>query len=347
MRKTLSFTETAILIMTLAIGLFFFMSSRMMISNSPLKFEQSYEMPRPQSWFRQYFSLMGREISQLYNNPFAKKTQPTAPVQYRNVQTPPPPVNKAVQAKADAAKAAAKKGSLSVSVVETQTAPKLSDSFSGVENNEEEIATDISVPMEADPTEVTPKKVKKILTREQWETRLMSDNSLKGITAFAKAYLKGQVPAATFYSVIEELLKNQDQFKAGLGVYGLGLTPSAKSFEVLAKSISTLPENTQQQASLTINTYGDVKKFGILQQTLKHEEEVVQMTTIQVLDFSIKALSTTVADTNNQRELASAGAYKNYEVFIPQLTQMSEQSPFPSIKEASQVLLKQIESLPK
>lgn len=353
MRRALSLTDISILIIAMVMSLFFFLNGRMTTPTTHINFEQNYEMPRPNKWFRQYLTLLGKNIVRIYNNPFAKK-EDIKGVQYRNQAVAPPPPAKSTVANKDAKKNVKKASTLQVMHTNTQRNMDLSKTSEN--QNEQEYSYETATPAETPKAEPKAKKAKKVVSKEEWENRILSDRSLKTITEYAKEYKAGSVTDADFYSLITSLIKNTDPFKAGLGVYALGLTPSVKSFETLAIEGAMLPAETKEQASLTLNRYAEFENFPILNSVILGSEEPVQLIALEVLEYKVKSILNPTASTSTatptpapapKTPLSSADVYKKFAVFIATLNQLFEQSSSNSVKEASQVLLKQIESLHK
>lgn len=299
----------ALLAVVFIAGMFRFVSGSGADANLETE-EISYEMPRPKSDLIGEFGLGDREIDRQYMNPFDKKSQPIA-------ATPAPPLQKkAVQkpiAKTGTAKASeAKKPESNMRVVDAAKNAGLSPDFG--QGSVQEILLNKTTYQTTG--QVDDSKKDDILSPDQWRALLSGQPTKENMDKLAAALANGETDEATFYGIVEDLLKSQSKDKQSLAVYGLRKVQNAKSFMFASHLVGALPADVKSGVEQFLQSYSDKSKHSALMQVLQSKDRESAVLAANVVLAGLKT-SGSGTDSRGFRGEPQTQSTGQWQTFVP------------------------------
>lgn len=256
--------------------------------------EVSYEMPRPKAELVGEFGLGDREIDRRYVNPFGKKKADDAKKAAAAGKQPP--------AKAPAARPGYGVGvayvpahpSASFNVVDKAKSGLSGDGADESNRNgpnADEPFANRTAAGEEDP--VNDGK----LSPEQWRALLSANPTVENMKKLAEAFLKNEVDARTFYSIVEELVTyKQSASKRTVGFYGLWMVQTAKSFEFVTALLtpapnqpSPLPDEAKSVAEGYLRGFASASRRNVLLQVLRTGDRAGKVKAAQIVQYALQA----------------------------------------------------------
>jgi hypothetical protein len=323
--------------------------------------ELSYEMPRPEG-FEPGYDLSGRKIVRTFDRdqriasvdgPGAVR-QPMSPAKAATA----PAVKKADEKKTAQNKIQKKKPTVTTRVIpadgrtlQTNTGnfadAKTTNSNNGYAGYTPKAATTNAQPL------VDNQKNPEALTAAQWRETLLSSPTLENADKFVAAYQAGQVDAASFYKIADELLSDSSQNRQQAGLDILKKDISASSFAVLAKhDDESTQADLKAEIRAVLKSYGTSSKLSILSKVLFANDEKAVTVATEVLAEALstqKAGGSGTAQTSDRGGIRSPGATpqidaSQWKLFLPGLQRLAG-SQNASLAERAQSLLASIQAL--
>ncbi|QDK39009.1 hypothetical protein [Bdellovibrio sp. NC01] len=289
--------------------------------------ELVYEMPRPKSFLAALFGLglEDREIDRKYVNPFDKKKaddkKKTADA--KDAKKPAAPAQVAAK-KADAKKAdAAKKPSVDVKVVGADSHNGLtgSDIANGADGAGAGAIANNNVANTGAAND--PANDENTLSGAQWSALLSAQPTKENAYKMVTAFVAGKLDAASFYSIVNGLLKSTKSDTQAVGLYALSPVYTTQGFTVVAENYSLLATANQNTAMSYMQSYGTKNASGALVGALKSNDTDVVTLASQVI---VKAYQTkSISDPRNTRGdvvSTSTPTAETYKPYVDALTQL-------------------------
>lgn len=279
----------------LAIALTFFFKAFSRFSEGRAEKDRdnlSYEMPRPKEELIGEFGLGDREIDRRYLNPFEKQKAAQAAAAKAAQAAQAKKTAAARKPMADKAKEAADKAKQhNVRVVE-RAEDRLHDTNNAnkVRANDENATGDVVAESprsgSANGGDVTKEEGR---SPDQWRALMSADPSKANMLELVKAFQKGEVDEATFYSIVQDLMKSQSEEKQSIGAYGLSQVYSVKAFALAghyAKETTTSPK-TITALQIYMNTYATASRRSVLLQALQSGDQDVALAAAGVVQVAL------------------------------------------------------------
>lgn len=275
-----------------------------------------YEMPRPvKSDMSSDFSLGDREIiRELVKKP-KKETKAVA-----QVKPVAPPPKKVAQKKKDKKDSDSKKPSVEVNVVDADESRPTDD----YENTRR--------PMEVSaeggrPAAETPEEEKPVKTLAEWRSLLAAQPSRENMNAFIKAWRDGEIDAAGFYQVVQEMLLSKKKVAESTALYGLQQVPHVMTFAMISRQIGNLSSENQTLASQILMSYSHPSRLLILDQALRMKDPVVITRAAAAINAGLeRAKSGQAADPRQARsnEPVNPSSVAPFARFVPTFQQWQQ-----------------------
>lgn len=293
--------------------------------------EVVYEMPRPKSFLAALFGLglEDREIDRKYVNPFDKKKaddkKKTADA--KDAKKPAAPAQVAAK-KADAKKAdAAKKPSVDVKVVGNDAHNGLtgSDIAKGTDGAGAGAIANNNVPNTGAANDPNDENT---LSGAQWSALLSAQPTKENAYKMVTAFISGKLDGASFYSIVNGLLKSTKADTQAVGLYALSPVYTSQGFTVVAENYELLSTANKNTAMNYMQSYGTKNASGALVGALKSNNATV---VDHASDVIVQAYqSKLIADPRNTRgdvvstSTPTAETYKPYIQTLKQLVNGSD-----------------------
>lgn len=170
-------------------------------------------------------------------------------------------------------------------------------------------------------------------TIEDWIRILLSSPNLSETKRFISQYQNGKVTSQTFYTIVQMMLEDSRLDMKQLGVMAAGVTPSVRSFEMLAEM-----QRTQRDQALTSNIqrfldpYGaNLSHLSVLEKVLSSNGDYAGLLALHKLNESANrnlnpAQSSEVVMETEGDQAASLGASPNaayYQRFLTVLENLT------------------------
>lgn len=186
------------------------------------------------------------------------------------------------------------------------------------------VGTPTQAQNETQPTQETPKKVKKTL--EQIKTEFMAAPSKEAMMALVASYKKNEVNAADFYQLQSELLESQNESLAGFALYGMRLTPSTESFSMMAQYQPSASAAHQTYIDEALLSYNQTSQIPVLKTVIGSGDKVVVMKALKVVEAGINSIKngtvSQLVDSRGRRESTFSNfSLQSYLTLLPVITQ--------------------------
>lgn len=152
-------------------------------------------------------------------------------------------------------------------------------------------------PQDEDDEEAVP--VNELIA--EWEDKLLRQPDYKVLNEFITKKQSGKLSNEVFYTVVNTLLSDSREPIQVMGVYALGATPSAQSFERIVEVSATAPFGSaiSQAAQKYKQTYATLNQLKILETVLYSSENIESVkVAIQLVDQAV----TTYLSSNPDEE---------------------------------------------
>lgn len=179
----------------------------------------------------------------------------------------------------------------------------------------------------------------KFLSFEEWKKKLLDKADAKETTEFATQFKKHMVTDETFYKIVDLMLKDNRTEMQGQGILALGLTPSVKSFQGLAKQHASSQTSSPHHQTITqyLALYGKLKNLDVLQDVMsKTQDPAMLRLAQQQLSASIQA--------NLQTGTPSKSTIAQYTGFTAILTRLGSNAD-QTVASTAQELLRTLNSV--
>lgn len=208
-----------------------------------------------------------------------------------------------------------------------QAAPAKDESEVAVDNFNNSgysVGTPTQAQNETQPTQETPKKVKKTL--EQIKTEFMAAPSKEAMMALVSSYKKNEVNAADFYQLQSELLESQNESLVGFALYGMRLTPSTESFSMMAQYQPSASAAYQAYIEEALLSYNQTSQINVLKSVIGSGDKVVVMKALKVVEAGINSIKngtvSQLVDSRGRRESTFSNfSLQSYLTLLPVITQ--------------------------
>ncbi|MDG0815485.1 hypothetical protein [Bdellovibrio svalbardensis] len=327
-RKLEIATYALVAVMIGGLGYIFKTPVQAVLANSDV----SYEMPRPKSFLAALFGLglEDREINRKYVNPFDKKKADAKKVADAKVAAPSAP--KAVaQKKADAKKPAdaEKKPNVDVNVVGAESDSGLAGSdIAAGGNGGGRVNFENNAKTAAAANDAA--KDEKGLSGSQWIALVSAQPTKENVAKLINAYFSQEVDDATFYTIVNDLLRNNKSETQAMGLYAVSSVYNSQSFSIVATSYDQLSSENQAKAQAYLTSYANTGRSGVLLTALKSSKaEVVELAAqVIIKGYQTAKSNTTVTDPRNSRGdvVTASNAVSDYSKFIPVFQQLAQSS---------------------
>ncbi len=298
----------------------------------------SYEMPRPKSFLAALFGLglEDREINRKYVNPFDKKKADAKKAADAKAAAPSAP--KAVaQKKTDAKKAAdaAKKPSVDVNVVGNGVNPGLSagDIANGGNGNNGGgggVSSNYETGNANNTATDKTKDDKTGMSGDQWRAMISGQPTKENVSKLINAYFSKDVDDATFYTIVNDLLRNNKAETQAVGLYAVSSVYSSQSFATVASNFDQLTTENKTSAQSYLMGYANSGRSGILLTSLKSTKaDVVEFAAQVIIEGYKTAKSGTVVSNprNSRGDVNTASnVVSDYSKFVPVFQQLAQSS---------------------
>ena len=132
---------------------------------------------------------------------------------------------------------------------------------------------DVSIPRQLGPiVGATNQFVNNPQTFEEWRDFILNDPTLDKMRKMIDAYASHKISAEIFYGVLEVLIEDSRDSVRDLAVVGYGTTPSAESFDGLARARDHESGKVQEHIDQYLETYTSLTHLSILSQALNSDE---------------------------------------------------------------------------
>lgn len=121
----------------------------------------------------------------------------------------------------------------------------------------------------------------------EWADELLKFPDYKLMNDFISRKQAGQITNEVFYPIISMMLEDSREPMKVMGAYGLGATPSAKSFEMLVAIKATAPFGSRlsTEVSKHVQNYANIQYISSLKEVLYSSEDLVAIkTAAQLVD---------------------------------------------------------------
>lgn len=280
----------------------------------------NYEMPRPKTLPQSSFSLDGREIDYEYENPFAKKDGSKSDKDKKGV------IKDAKKKKDDKKKVADKKNQKKATpgrVVhvklnrdqqqgEQKAAEPMGAGGSGYHGNQGQ--NPLANQPQQDPEDQDR-------TAQQWRSLLNAQPTQENMDRLLRAYNRKQISDAEFYSIIDDLMKNNRSDTQRVALYGLRAIHSAKSFSIISENYDSLSSDVKPQAMQMLMSYADSARADVLGQAMRSGRPKTVYMAVKVVQMSLQNSGTDARDVRaggNQRVL------RKFSTLMPTLQQLQQ-----------------------
>lgn len=111
-------------------------------------------------------------------------------------------------------------------------------------------------------------------TYEEWANLILGSPNSANVVKLVRYYQNGMVQAAIFYKLVSEMLKDGRDDMKNLGLYALRLTPSLRSFEMMAAFVASEPYGSKARtlANNYLNEYTSLNQVNTLAAILNSTE---------------------------------------------------------------------------
>lgn len=285
-----------------------------------------YEMPRPvKSEVESEFGLGDREIIRNY----IKKPTPNVELKNGKAIAAAPPKKKTAKV-AKKKEDEKKKPQVQVNVVGEKDPSQKAGS---PESLAPFIAYQPRPPAARKPETPPDEDIKKLRSLEEWRHLLMTQPTRENMDQFVKALRAGEIPAAGFYQVTQEMISTKEKNRQAMALYGVQSVPHVMSFSFLAKNLEQLTVENQPTGRLIMLSYGSPQRLSILSQALQTNDALVATRAAEVITLGLERVKS--GQSNDPRlarghALPQAGAVESYAQFVP-FFQQWQQSGDPNL----------------
>lgn len=232
----------------------------------------SFEMARPQSDFRNEYSLDGREIDKEFVNPFKKKELAKNDDKKNQPKFVPVKTQEQKKQQVNNTKKEDKKTGMKVNVVERSKNPGLSASDLELNNNHYQNNNSGTVDS-GNPVakqDVKPEDEKKKKSSDF--TDLVSKPTQERVKEFIMAYKNGELAAGDFQVVVTAMLSSSNPNAQSMGVYICYSFPNVNTFSMVTLNLDHLNEQVKAYANEFLFSFNHQAKIQYLGQALQSND---------------------------------------------------------------------------
>lgn len=284
--------------------------------------EISYEMPRPKSDMIGDFGLDGREVERRLVNPFGEKKAPTAKAPVTPPKAPPGKnvsQNKTKKAKGKTAEKNATAANQSgLNVIDATPGSRVSEGEVGG-GNQQIVFSRVNRGGGAVAPQAGQQDGDK-MSPDQWRALLTAEPTAANMVKLVQAMTRQEVDQATFYSIVEDLLRSQNVDTQKIAVYGLSAVSSIRSFTMLVKTEDQVDQSVRPQIQQALSSYTQSSRLGVLQQALQQDDLTVSMKAAQIVLEGIQLAKNPSVDPQDPRLLRGeikANSLDDYSRLLP------------------------------
>ena len=168
--------------------------------------------------------------------------------------------------------------------------------------------------------------LKNVKTIDQWKKEIFASKSREDIVKFISAYRKNEVTESDYYTLVNEMLKSDDEVLKGYGLFALRATPSYMSFAQLSQ-LPALSESLQTYANQSLLAYNQPQNLTILKTILSSKSKVLVLSALNVLKSGYQEVQSgtggELVDARYRRDPNyQSFSLKNYLQFLPVLQKL-------------------------
>lgn len=233
----------------------------------------SFEMARPQSDFRNEYSLDGREIDKEFVNPFKKKDSVKSDDKKNQPKLVPVQKQEVKKQQANNTKKEEKKNGMKVNVVERSKSDGLTPSDYDFNNNSRQnnntaLAPNINNAVKKDAKTDEEKKKK---TSADFAD-LISKPTQERVKEFVMAYKNGELSSGDFQVVVTAMLSSENPNSQSMGVYICYSFPNVNTFSMVTLNLDHFNEQVKSYANEFLFSFNHQAKIQYLGQALQSND---------------------------------------------------------------------------
>jgi len=167
---------------------------------------------------------------------------------------------------------------------------------------------------------------KNLKSADQWKKEIFASKSKEDIIKFITAYRKNEVTESDYYTVVNDLLKSEDETLKGYGLFALRATPSYMSFAMLSQ-VSGLSTALQTYTQESLLAYNQPQNLPILKSILSSKSKVIVISALEVIKSGYQEIQSGstggMVDARYRRDADfQSFSLKNYLQFLPALQKL-------------------------
>ncbi len=176
----------------------------------------------------------------------------------------------------------------------------------------------------------------------QWRADIFAKQNKEVVTAFINAHRAGDISAAEFQAMAQDLIDQEDIKIKGLGLMALRAQPSMASLSQMVHVQAQLPAELQSYVEEAYLAYLQPQHVGVFNQVFQSQDKKLVLKSLTILGVNIQKIkSGDVASFIDARQRRDADApqmsLNSFRSLLPSLTAMSS-SPEPGVSQmAAQV----------